>query len=83
MPYSPVLGSNVEIYAATSEGAIKVLSTGEVRSITMGYVHSIAIDSIRNKLYLADHYVIYRCEMGGTGMESVLDTRDCELHLPS
>ena len=44
-------------------------------------LYGIAVDTIRNKLYWTSSYKIYRSELDGTGVRTVLDTSNCKFLL--
>ena len=81
-----ILGSNAQIYAATSRGIVKVFSNKDSKvnsnimiSRDMEYCYGISIDVDKRKLYWTTDSQIYRSEIDGTARETLLNTTSCKL----
>ena len=64
-------------------GEVRVMSTKTSKVTTIiqqgsGTFYGIAVDTIRNKLYWTSSYKIYRSELNGIGLRTVLDTNRCK-----
>lgn len=78
----PYLALNAQIYFGTSSEGMKsyTLKTSLVSTVieSSDYLLGIAFDPLKEKVYWCKEDAVYRADRKGTGIETILNTRECK-----